>query len=138
MSESCGDCSLCCKLLAIEEIAKPACEWCPSAVPRRVGGACTVYEARPETCRAFRCVWLTSQADGDGALPPEMRPDRSHVVMTGFKEQLGLVLHIDPARPAAHTRGGFPALIQHTLATGLDLLLVCGERRKLIAGERPS
>ena len=48
----CGDCALCCKLMAITELSKPAGQWCPHSVERR---SCAIYGARPPTCRAWHC-----------------------------------------------------------------------------------
>jgi hypothetical protein len=82
MSEAgCGDCSLCCRLLEVQEIDKPFLKMCQHA---QRGAGCTIYASRPESCRAFVCTWLASQQAPDGAawdrMPPEMRPDRCHVV----------------------------------------------------------
>jgi hypothetical protein len=52
---SCADCALCCKLLAIGELAKPAGSWCRHAVEAR---RCAIYENRPATCRAWHCGYL--------------------------------------------------------------------------------
>ena len=56
---SCGDCSMCCKLLKIEEdeINKPANQWCKHCRP---GAGCTIYNDRPLVCRAF-CLWLVGK-----------------------------------------------------------------------------
>lgn len=44
---------------------------------------CSIYDRRPEPCRVFACVWLTSQTQFDGkhALPNSERPDRTGIVM---------------------------------------------------------
>ena len=49
---SCGDCALCCKLLAISELAKPAGSWCRHCVEER---RCAIYDNRPPTCCAWHC-----------------------------------------------------------------------------------
>lgn len=49
---SCDDCAMCCKLMAITELAKPAGQWCPHAVMQC---RCAIYEARPPTCRSWHC-----------------------------------------------------------------------------------
>jgi Fe-S-cluster containining protein len=48
-SKSCGDCGMCCKVLHISEISKPAGQWCGVF---RKGSGCGDYEARPQACRA--------------------------------------------------------------------------------------
>jgi hypothetical protein len=46
MSErSCGDCTLCCKVMAVEALGKPAGSWCSHCKP---GRGCLIYETRPE------------------------------------------------------------------------------------------
>jgi uncharacterized protein len=45
---NCDSCALCCKLLAIPEIEKPAGQWCKHCTKTR---GCDVYETRPEPCR---------------------------------------------------------------------------------------
>ena len=66
--KSCGECSLCCSVLEIEELAKPAGPPCANC---RSGGGCAIYLTRPQVCRDFECVWLT-----DRNLPRWLRPDR--------------------------------------------------------------
>ena len=44
-ARACGNCSLCCKLLAIAELNKPIDTWCPHARPGR--GGCSIYPDRP-------------------------------------------------------------------------------------------
>jgi hypothetical protein len=39
-SKQCGDCTLCCKVMAIEMLAKPAGAWCPHCTAKR---GCTIY-----------------------------------------------------------------------------------------------
>lgn len=68
---SCGSCTLCCKLTSVPEFNKPPGEWCRHCKP---GRGCTIYDDRPESCRNFRCVWLT------GGLPDDLRPDKCKVI----------------------------------------------------------
>lgn len=41
---SCAGCTLCCKLLAVEALAKPRAKWCPHCDSKQ---GCTIYETRP-------------------------------------------------------------------------------------------
>ena len=66
--KSCGECSLCCYILEIEELSKPAGPPCPHC--RREGG-CGVYATRASICRDFECLWLS-----DRKLPRPLRPDK--------------------------------------------------------------
>lgn len=71
MTNLCGSCTLCCKLTAVPELDKPANKWCEHCDPK-IG--CQIYDERPESCKNFRCIWLS------GGLPEELRPDKSRVI----------------------------------------------------------
>jgi hypothetical protein len=45
----CGDCTMCCKVLPIEELSKPAHQWCQHAKP---GSGCAIYQSRPPNAEA--------------------------------------------------------------------------------------
>lgn len=85
---SCQDCTLCCKLLRIDELAKPRHEWCAHCA---IGKGCNIYEERPAPCRAFYCGWLIN--DWLGA---HWQPARSRMMITA--EGARLVIHVDPGR----------------------------------------
>jgi uncharacterized cysteine cluster protein YcgN (CxxCxxCC family) len=95
---SCGECSLCCKLLHIQAFDKPVGVWCAHCAPGR--GGCTIYETRPAECRNFHCSWLTSPALG-----PEWRPNKCKM----FLRQEGnlIAVHVDPSDPTAWRREPF-------------------------------
>ena len=59
---------MCCIVLEIEELKKPAGPACPNCVG---GGGCAIYASRPQVCRDFECEWLTERS-----LPRPLRPDR--------------------------------------------------------------
>lgn len=71
----CGSCSACCKVTRIRVLDKPAGQWCRHCEPG--GRGCTIYESRPEPCRAFDCLWLIDSAK---LLPDDARPDRSKIM----------------------------------------------------------
>ena len=80
MTHSCGGCTLCCTLVPVDSAAlkKPAFTPCKHLRDMLLvaGPGCGIYETRPDACRAWSCVWLTSPD-----LPPELRPDRCGVVV---------------------------------------------------------
>ncbi|HUU85486.1 MAG TPA: hypothetical protein VM243_18460 [Phycisphaerae bacterium] len=92
----CGTCSLCCKLLGIEELDKPQGQWCPHCDPPH---GCMIYSRRPGECRAFNCAWLENAALGD-----EWKPTRSKMVLYFIDEGARLVAHVDPGTPDAWRR----------------------------------
>lgn len=65
---ACGTCSLCCKLLDVPVLKKPAGKWCEHCKPGK--GGCSIYLNRPQTCRTYACAWLTDPSFGDEWFPP--------------------------------------------------------------------
>jgi hypothetical protein len=75
MKRECDGCTLCCTLTHVPELAKPigkTCEFCDRG--------CTVYEARPKSCRDFECAWLK------GDMPNWMKPNKAHVMIESFPD----------------------------------------------------
>ena len=95
-TRECGDCMMCCKLPAIEELEKPPGKWCILATP---GVRCDVYEARPNTCREFNCTWKI-----DMRVPEAFRPDKVKTNLAMYKEGV-LVVYADKAYPTAWKEG---------------------------------
>jgi hypothetical protein len=93
---ACGSCSLCCKVMGIDELDKPPGAWCPKF---KAGAGCTIHGAHPASCRAFQCMWLISPA-----MPEEVRPDRCRVVLTLEHGGANIIAHADPADPQAWRR----------------------------------
>jgi|SRR5215211_1393829 len=73
---SCGACSMCCKVLPIDdaELTKPADTWCRHCRPGN--GGCSIYASRPATCAGFACQWLMDPGATD-----EWYPLRSKIVV---------------------------------------------------------
>lgn len=94
-ARECGACSLCCKLIGVQELGKLAGKWCEHADP---GRGCKIWHLRPGECQAFSCLWLQATPE---QIPDELRPDKSKVVMATNKEGTELILYVDPARPDA-------------------------------------
>lgn len=73
---TCGGCTLCCKLVPVEELGKPANHRCKH---QRFARGCLIYAKRPFSCREWNCLWLAGTEDG-GALQLS-RPDHSGYVL---------------------------------------------------------
>jgi hypothetical protein len=71
---SCGSCTACCTVFAIEEPTLMKAERVDCE--HLCGAGCSVYETRPPTCRAYTCLWLRGLGD-----PVDDRPDRNGYVM---------------------------------------------------------
>jgi hypothetical protein len=116
---ACGDCQLCCKLVPVPVIQKPAGKRCQHA---KHGKGCTIYENRPFDCRSWSCRWLADKPN------TEMlnRPDRSHFVIditpdtikqkfeNGEERTIGVIqIWADPAFPEVHHGAEMRAYMAH-------------------------
>lgn len=131
MSE-CGSCSLCCKVMRINEpLDKPAGVWCQHCTP---GKGCGIYEQRPEPCQTFECLWLKSQSRANQAerLPPELKPDRCHVVLSITQDGENLIVLADPNYPGAWRQPAVMKLVERITKAGKLAFLVDGEKRAVI------
>ena len=90
---ACEGCTLCCKLLPVRALEKPAFKWCTHCSPS-VG--CNIYADRPGQCAAFKCVFLL-----DLDLPEEWRPSKSKLVLAVEPSGGGLEVYVEPGRPHA-------------------------------------
>lgn len=126
----CGDCRLCCKLLAVDEIGKPPRMWCEHSA---AGVGCTIYEGRPAACRTFRCLWLDREELG-----PEWQPHLSHFVL--YLDGAQLVVNVDPEHEGAWRRkpfhGTLRAWADRGLAEGLQIVVKTGRRVTAILPDR--
>jgi Fe-S-cluster containining protein len=93
---SCGTCSLCCKVNPVEELGKPAGQWCVHSVR---GGGCADHLNRPAACRQFFCAWRL-----DAALGPEWKPDVARFVLSTDSLRGAITATVDPGMPLAWKR----------------------------------
>lgn len=93
---TCGDCSLCCKVMGIAEIAKPPGPWCQHI---RRGAGCAIYDGRPMSCRSYYCDWMMSRGLG-----PEWKPDKARFALYKTDNNNRLTAHVDPGYPTAWKR----------------------------------
>ena len=56
IGRKCGDCSLCCYILKIDELKLPMRTCCDYQSDKLPG--CMIYKNRPRSCRDFSCNWL--------------------------------------------------------------------------------
>ena len=85
---------MCCKVIRIVELEKPAGVWCRHALP---GHGCSIYADRPTPCEVFRCLWLH-----DPQTPEALKPEHAKVVLASSEAKL--IAHCDPADPTAWRR----------------------------------
>ena len=114
---------MCCSVLAVTELGKPACTDCPSASKR----GCAVYATRPQSCRDFECLWLQTQE-----MPDDLKPDVSKVMLSATLDGQRVVAYVDPAYPNAHRRGAMAKFIDRLVAVGQEVIVVCGDQRAVL------
>ena len=71
---SCGDCTACCEVFAIDEIQKPKNVLCD-----KCSNGCTIYKSRPQTCIDYKCLYLL------GGWHEALRPDKCGVIIDSSK-----------------------------------------------------
>jgi hypothetical protein len=110
---SCGDCSLCCKLVRVDAFAKPQGIWCAHCAPG--GERCRIYDQRPAECRDFYCAWLASPTLGE-----EWRPNRCKLVLRVEADGRMITVHVDPSDPAAWRREPYFRTLKDLAVRGAD------------------
>lgn len=102
--KSCGTCSLCCKLVYVEELQKPAHQWC---VHNRPGKGCAIWGEHPEVCKAWQCGWILMPQ-----LDERWKPERCGFILRNRFESQQLVIDVDPAKPDAWRKAPYLAEIR--------------------------
>lgn len=126
----CQTCNLCCKLLGVLEIEKPAHTWCSHCAPGREG--CTIYETRPGSCQTYECFYYTMKDRGE-TIPTSLRPDRCHVIIDASLDGLEHSVRVDPGygEDALKRDQGVLKLVMALVEHG-PVWLVAGESRRRI------
>ena len=127
---ACGDCTLCCKVMAIEQLAKPAGSWCAQCRP---GRGCLIYHDRPTECRSFSCLWLLNDR-----LDQYWKPNRSKLVLTTSDD--GIEVRCDPGFPDAWRKEPFRSEIHQWAVSGethdVTVVVIVGQKMILVAPDR--
>ncbi|MBC7581129.1 MAG: hypothetical protein H7312_27785 [Tardiphaga sp.] len=129
-NRACGDCTLCCKVMTIDELAKPAGSWCKNCDAR---SGCKIYSERPTECRTFSCLWLI-----DERLGPPWKPNKSKIVITTSED--GLEIRCDPGFSDAWRKEPFKSQIHKWAEAGelsdVTVLVIIGEKMTLVTHGR--
>jgi Fe-S-cluster containining protein len=130
----CGDCSMCCKVMAIEDIllSKPAHQWCQHA---RSGGGCAIYETRPAVCRTFACCWLILKDMGSHWKPTKCKM----VLVHRFDHEHGgrvIFVHLDRNYPNAWRRSPYYEELKARCGQTRIEIIVSDRRRVLICPDQ--
>ncbi len=127
-AKSCGPCGLCCKVFAVEELAKPMGVICAH---RSKAVGCSIHPDRPASCRSFECVWLM-----DPEMPHRFRPDQTQVVLDQEADGQRLIARCDPANPRAWRREPMYSALKRraadTWGSGKLMIAVSGRRTWVI------
>jgi Fe-S-cluster containining protein len=95
----CGTCTLCCKVMRVDELESPAGQWCKHCSP---GKGCGIHATRPPVCREFFCIWMYKKEIG-----PEWKPEKSKIILTLEGDGARIAAHVDPSFPGAWRRSPF-------------------------------
>ena len=129
---SCADCTMCCKLLAIDVLDKPRGTWCPSCDQKR---GCTIYETRPDPCRGFYCGYLRLPD-----LDDRWKPAKAKFLINYEDKANRIVIHADPARPDAWKVEPYYKTIKQWAASsqrqGGIVLVWAGSRATIVLPDR--
>ena len=90
---------MCCKVLDVPELEKPANHWCPHVVK---GRGCGIHETRPAICRGYQCRWTLDETLGDA-----WKPDRCKFILSSNRSGQGLWVDVDVSAPDAWRREPF-------------------------------
>ncbi len=109
---ACGSCAMCCKLTAIPELQKPLGVWCKHVA---LGKGCTIYDDRPQRCRAFYCLWLQ-----DRALGPEWKPDRAKFMLYLQGNSANIQVAVDQSFPNAWRKEPYYGALKRWSSDGAE------------------
>jgi hypothetical protein len=129
---NCDGCTMCCKLLRVEELETPPLSWCPHCVAK---SGCAIYVDRPTECRQFYCEYLL-----DASLGEHWKPSRCKMVVV-LEDHVGdLVIHTDPDRPHVWPREPFRSDVSRWARTarrnGRQVIVWEGERKIVVTPDR--
>ncbi len=121
---ACGNCTMCCKLLRIEELDKPVGEWCRHC---DIGKGCRIYDSRPEPCRGFNCGYLTLPMVGEHWFPA-----KSRMIVYPAPDGKRISIVVDQARALVWREEPYFSEIiawaRHGATRGIDVVVLAGGR----------
>ena len=131
-ARECGECTLCCKVMEVEALKKPAGKWCAHCTTSR---GCGIYETRPEECRTFFCAWVMNHTFDE-----QWKPARSKFAVWSEAGNLNLKVSVDPARPDAWRKepyySYFKKWVGERIARGGKVVILNGKRAIAVLPDR--
>ena len=129
---SCQDCTLCCKLLAVEVLEKPRAEWCPHCDQKR---GCKICADRPAPCESFYCGYRRIPD-----LDERWKPAKAKFLINFESAFNRIAIHVDPTRPDAWRMEPFHTTIKqwslNALREGGTVVVWCGPRVIVVLPDR--
>lgn len=121
--KTCGECTLCCKIVSLPELEKPANVPCHHCVLKK---GCAIYDTRPQGCRDYTCLWLISAQQ-----PDAWRPDKTHLYVEKGSEVM--TVRVDTDHPSAWQQPPGQEVVEHLLTRGYHVLIAVGRQLTFLA-----
>lgn len=129
---TCDGCTMCCKLLEIEELDKPRGVWCPHCDR---GKGCRTYETRPDPCRSFYCGYRRL-----AHLDERWNPAKAKFLINYESEANRICIHVDPDRPDAWRKEPYLGTLRHwsgvAAREGGYVIVWCGQKASIVMPDR--
>lgn len=123
----CGGCTLCCDLIEVRALNKPANTKCSQCVE---GIGCTVWQERSLACKRFVCLWYANPK-----FPEALRPDKCGVVFEPLRGRPVLLALTSPDNSDAW-RADLPlALIEKFVADATSVIATDGTIKHFLLPE---
>ncbi len=90
---NCDGCTMCCKIMGVQEIDKAPWQWCKHC---DASAGCRIYEERPGECRTFNCHYLLDPSVGE-----HWKPSRSKMILTKDGNLKHYAVRVDSTRKHA-------------------------------------
>lgn len=129
----CGECTACCTIMEVSELAKPM--WANCTHQCKEG--CAVYEDRPESCREWFCLW---RSDGNGIIVKEHeRPDKIGIIANMYQpDGSDLLVVVREARPGGSKSLAAKILTRRFTERSLTMTMRFGSDKPILAGPEKS
>lgn len=122
---------MCCKLMGIAALEKPAGIWCQYCKPNR---GCSIYERRPGECREFVCGYLQMPE-----LDEHWKPSTCKFVLATDEAHTHMKIVVDPARPDAWRKEPYYSTFRAWAQAGPDrvkVMVAIGARAIILLPDR--
>ena len=120
---SCENCTLCCKVLGIAELAKARNDVCTHCDWRK---GCQIYIQRPGACRDFDCSYLLSPSLDDA-----WKPTTSHLVLGYMADADVTLVYVDPDHPGIWRQEPYYSRIKRWAVSDTGYVMVWEAKRLL-------